>query len=70
MPWIPGEADHPRLLDPVTGLVVAERPGGAVPVKSTCVGHRRVPTPVAALHPDGSRPAVAQADRIALISLP
>ncbi|RPF31679.1 hypothetical protein EDD92_1536 [Streptomyces sp. TLI_185] len=36
----------------------------------TWSGHRRVATPVAALHPDGTRPAVPQAEGIALIRLP
>ncbi|MEU1478589.1 hypothetical protein [Streptomyces sp. NPDC005760] len=61
---------HPRLLDAATGRVVAEWPEVGVPVKPTCFGHRRVPTPVAALHPDGIRLAVAQAESIALIELP
>ncbi|MER6536540.1 hypothetical protein ABT215_22575 [Streptomyces sp900105755] len=61
---------HPRLLDPVTGRIVAEWPEVAVPVKPTCFGYRRVPTPVAALHPDGTRLAVATAESIALITLP
>ncbi|MEU2423681.1 hypothetical protein ABZ619_22090 [Streptomyces sp. NPDC007851] len=60
---------HPRLLDPATGRIVAEWPGVVVPAKSACFG-RHVPTPVAALHPDGTRLAVATADSIALITLP
>ncbi|WP_217555146.1 hypothetical protein [Streptomyces sp. GbtcB6] len=61
---------HPRLLDTATGRVVAEWPEVGVPVKCTCFGYSRVPTPVAALHPDGTQLAVAQAERIALITLP
>ncbi|MGW7541504.1 hypothetical protein ACWGKQ_10340 [Streptomyces sp. NPDC054770] len=61
---------HPRLLDPITGLIVAEWPEVPVPAKSACFGNRRVPTPVAALHPDGTRLAVATAESIALITLP
>lgn len=61
---------HPRLLDTATGRIVAEWPEVGVPEKPTCFGHRRVPTPVAALHPDGTRLAVAQAESIALITLP
>ncbi|WP_089104041.1 hypothetical protein [Streptomyces hyaluromycini] len=60
---------HPRLLDTATGRVVAEWPEVGVPAKSACFG-RHVPTPVAALQPDGTRLAVAQADRVALITLP
>ncbi|MFD4603986.1 hypothetical protein ACFWPQ_38940 [Streptomyces sp. NPDC058464] len=60
---------HPRLLDTATGRVVAEWPEVGVPAKSACFG-RADPTPVAALHPDGTRLAVAQANRIALITLP
>lgn len=61
---------HPRLLDTATGRIVAEWPEVGVPVKPACFGHRRVATPVAALHPDGTRLAVAQAEGIALITLP
>lgn len=60
---------HPRLLDTATGRIVAERPEIGVPSKSACFG-RDVPTPVAALHPDGTRLAVATAESIALITLP
>ena len=59
---------HPRLLDTATGRIVAEWPEVGVPAKSTC--YQRVPTPVAALHPDGTLLAVAQAGSIALITLP
>lgn len=41
-----------------------------VPVKTTCFGVSHVPSPVAALHPDGTRLAVAQAQSIAVITLP
>ncbi|MEU6197712.1 hypothetical protein [Streptomyces sp. NPDC047061] len=60
---------HPRLLDTTTGRLVAEWPEVGVPAKSACFG-RADPTPVAALHPDGKRLAVAQAERIAVITLP
>ncbi|MFJ3804045.1 hypothetical protein ACIPSJ_48190 [Streptomyces sp. NPDC090088] len=39
-----------------------------MPAKSTCFGGD-VPTPVAALHPDGTRLAVATAESIALVTL-
>ncbi|MEV5954949.1 hypothetical protein AB0M11_14460 [Streptomyces sp. NPDC051987] len=60
---------HPRLLDTATGRIVAEWPEVGVPAKSACFG-REDPTPVAALHPDGTRLAVAQTDRIAIVTLP
>ncbi|WP_329234301.1 hypothetical protein [Streptomyces canus] len=61
---------HPRLLDTATGRLVAEWPEVGVPVKTTCFGVSHVPSPVAALHPDGTRLAVAQAQSIAVITLP
>ncbi|GGN30417.1 hypothetical protein [Streptomyces fuscichromogenes] len=60
----------PRLLDAATGVVVAEWPEVAVPLRSGCFGSDRVPSPVAALHPDGTRLAVAGTDGIALVTLP
>ncbi|MFJ9011601.1 hypothetical protein [Streptomyces canus] len=61
---------HPRLLDTATGRLVAEWPEVGVPVKTTCFGVSHVPSPVAALHPDGTRLAIAQAQSIAVITLP
>ena len=61
---------HPRLLDTATGRLVAEWPEVGVPGKTTCFGVSHVPSPVAALHPDGTRLAIAQAESIALITLP
>ncbi|ANS68178.1 hypothetical protein SLINC_5954 [Streptomyces lincolnensis] len=61
---------HPRLLDTATGRLVAEWPEVGLPVKDTCYGVDHIPSPVAALHPDGTRLAVAQAESIALITLP
>lgn len=61
---------HPRLLDTVTGRVLAEWPEVGVTAKSRCYGGKTNLTPVAALHPDGSRLAVAQEESIALIELP
>ncbi|WP_329438493.1 hypothetical protein [Streptomyces canus] len=60
---------HPRLLDTATGRVVAEWPEVGVPVKATCFGASHVPSPVAALHSDGTRLAIAQTESIALITL-
>ena len=59
---LPG--DHPA-----TGRVVAEWPEVGVPVKATCFGASHVPSPVAALHSDGTRLAIAQTESIALITL-
>ncbi|MDQ0766839.1 hypothetical protein QF027_009474 [Streptomyces canus] len=61
---------HPRLLDTATGRLVAEWPEVDVPMKATCFGVSHVPSPVAALHPDGTQLAIAQAQGLALITLP
>ncbi|MGW2382543.1 hypothetical protein [Streptomyces sp. NPDC001658] len=61
---------HPRLIDTATGRLVAEWPEVVFPVKDTCFSAEDIPSPVAALHPDGTRLAVAQTDSIALITLP
>ncbi|OPG09358.1 hypothetical protein B1R27_06225 [Streptomyces sp. GKU 895] len=61
---------HPRLLDVTTGAVVAEWPSVEVPRRDGSYGVTHIPTPVAALHPDGTRLAVAQPDTIAVITLP
>ncbi|WP_234344171.1 hypothetical protein [Streptomyces sp. NRRL F-5123] len=61
---------HPRLLDTVTGRVLAQWPDVAVPTKSLCYSRKSHLTPVAALHPDGSRLAVVQAEGIAVVTLP
>ncbi|MGW0331781.1 hypothetical protein ACWD0J_07895 [Streptomyces sp. NPDC003011] len=61
---------HPRLLDTTTGRLVVEWPEVGLPVKTTCFGVSHLPSPVAALHPDGTRLAVAQTESIALITLP
>jgi hypothetical protein len=61
---------HPRLVDLPTGAVIAEWPDVAVSTKSGSYGVTHIPTPVAALHPDQRRLAVAQPDHIAVIHLP
>ncbi|MFC8348816.1 hypothetical protein [Streptomyces sp. NPDC057280] len=61
---------HPRLLDVTTGAVVAEWPSVEVPRRDGSYGVTHIPTPVTALHPDGTRLAVAQPDIIAVITLP
>jgi hypothetical protein len=61
---------HPRLVDPATGDVVAEWADVDAGAKSGSFGVTHVPTPITALHPDGTRLAVAQPDRIAVLHLP
>lgn len=60
---------HPKLLDPATGAVIAEWPDVETSAKQASYGSH-VPTPVAALHPDGTRLAIAEPDAIAVITLP
>lgn len=47
---------HPRLIDPTTGNVLAEWPDVPSGSWAYCYGVHHVPTPVAALHPDGTPP--------------
>lgn len=61
---------HPRLIDVTTGAVVAEWPTVEVPRRDGSYGVTHIPTPVVALHPDGTRLAVAQPESIAIITLP
>ena len=61
---------HPRLIDVTTGAVTAEWPTVKVPERQGSYGVTHIPTPVAALHPDGTRLAVAQPESIAIIALP
>ncbi|MEU3461329.1 WD40 repeat domain-containing protein [Streptomyces sp. NPDC006733] len=61
---------HPRLVEVATGAVVAEWPAVEVSLREDSFGATHIPTPVVALHPDGSRLAVAQPDGIAVIDLP
>ncbi|GAA3393384.1 hypothetical protein [Streptomyces roseoviridis] len=61
---------YARLIDVASGAVLAEWPEVEVSPRVGSYGVRHVPTPVAALHPDGSRLAVAQPDGIAIITLP
>ncbi|MER5477413.1 hypothetical protein ABT026_10560 [Streptomyces sp. NPDC002734] len=62
--------EYPRLIDVATGAVLAEWPEVGVSPRVGSYGVNHVPTPVAALHPDGSRLAVAQPDAIAILALP
>jgi hypothetical protein len=61
---------HPRLIDPSTGTLLDEWPDVVVSVKNGSYGVSHVPTPVAALHPDRQRLAIAQTDHIAVVHLP
>lgn len=58
---------HPRLIDVATGSVVAEWPAVPVSRRDGACGALHVPTPVAALHPDRTRLAVAQDGGIAIL---
>ena len=60
---------HPRLIDVTTGASTAEWPAVEVPSREGSYGVTHIPTPVAALHPDGNRLAVAQPESIAIIAL-
>ncbi|MFJ1809000.1 MULTISPECIES: hypothetical protein [unclassified Streptomyces] len=61
---------HPRLIDVRTGEVPAEWPEVQVSRCEGAYGVTHIPTPVAALSPDGTLLAVAQEESIALIRLP
>ncbi|OQR60716.1 hypothetical protein B6E66_28345 [Streptomyces maremycinicus] len=61
---------HPRLIDVMTGEVVEEWPEVRVSRRAGAFGVTHIPTPVAALSPDGRLLAVAQEESIALIGLP
>lgn len=61
---------HPRLFDLPTGSLLDEWPDVAVSMRNGSYGRRHEPTPIAALHPDQQRLAVAQPDHIAVINLP
>ncbi|MFI1761744.1 hypothetical protein ACH41H_06725 [Streptomyces sp. NPDC020800] len=61
---------HPRLIDVTTGSVLAEWPELDVSRRDGAYGVTHVRGPVAALHPDGTRLAIAQAESIALVELP
>jgi hypothetical protein len=61
---------HPALIDAATGEALAEWPELDTGVRSGSYGVTGVPNPVVALHPDGTRLAVAQPDHIAIIEMP
>jgi hypothetical protein len=59
---------HPRLLEPTTGAVLAAWPEVDTGAKEG--SYLGDPSPVVALHPDGTRLAVAQPGHIAVLTLP
>ncbi len=61
---------HSRLVDQTTGAVVAEWPDINASMESGSYGVTHIPTTVAALHPDGTRLAIAQPAGIAILHLP
>jgi hypothetical protein len=60
---------HPRQISIATGEIVAEWPEISLPEREFCYGVTHIPSPVAALHPDGTRLAVAQESGIAILEL-
>lgn len=65
-----GLCGHPRLVDARTGAVLAEWPEVPVSRREGSYGVTHVPTPVTALHPDGTRLAVGGTDGISVLELP
>jgi hypothetical protein len=61
---------RPRLVDVMTGEVLEEWPEVKVSRREVAFGVTHIPTPVAALQPDGTPLAVAQDETIALVRLP
>lgn len=61
---------HPRLFDIRTGELVAQWPELAMPLREGSYGVTHIPTPVAAVHPDGTRVALAVKEGIAVIRIP
>ncbi|GAA2111138.1 hypothetical protein GCM10009759_52970 [Kitasatospora saccharophila] len=57
-------------MSPATGGLLAEWPEAAFPEKPDCYGATHVPSPVAALGPDGGRLAVGLPGAVAVIDLP
>ncbi|MFK0186287.1 hypothetical protein ACIQV1_18965 [Streptomyces rubiginosohelvolus] len=61
---------YPRLFDIRTGALITRWPGLAMPRRQGSYGVTHIPTPVGAVHPDGSRVALALESGIAVIRLP
>jgi hypothetical protein len=63
-----GVYGHPRLIDPATATVLAQWP--EVATSSKDASYSPQPTPIVAVHPDGTQVAVATTGAIAVIDLP
>lgn len=61
---------HPRLFDIRTGALVAQWPELVLPRRQGSYGVTHKPSPVAAVHPDGTRVALALSGGIAVVRLP
>lgn len=61
---------YPRLFDIRTGELVVRWPRLALPRRQGSYGVTHIPTPVAAVHPDGGRVALAVEGGIAVIGIP
>jgi hypothetical protein len=63
-----GTYGHPKLIDPTTATVLAQWPELAIGTKDASYSSQ--PTPIVAVHPDGTRAAVATTSAIVVIDLP
>ncbi len=63
-----GMYGHPKLIDPAAATVLAQWPELATGSKDA--SYSLEPTPIVAVHPDGTRAAVATTSAIAVIDLP
>ncbi len=63
-----GMYGHPKLIDPATATVLVQWPELATGSKDA--SYSLQPAPIVAMHPDGTRAAVATTDAIAVIDLP
>jgi hypothetical protein len=63
-----GHVRPPELIDPATATVLAQWPDLATGTKGA--SYSLQPTPIVAVHPDGTRAAVATTSAIAVIELP
>jgi hypothetical protein len=63
-----GTYGHPKLIDPATATVLAQWPDLATGTKDASYSPQ--PTPIVAVHPDGTRAAAATTNAIVVIDLP
>jgi hypothetical protein len=63
-----GVYGHPRLIDPATATVLAQWP--EVATSSKDASYSPQPTPIVAVHPDGTQAAVATTGAVAVLDLP